>query len=455
MWTLTKQLGITGLTVLGLLGFGDRAAHGQLRVNPNSQSLVNPYFRVAPGLPLNQAAYNTAVMGRALQQVPPWAFGYNPYRSPIVSPFPSPYYTCLGFCNGPLPFNSALSTGAFGGGYGATGTLFSAGGGFGAYGGSLSSNIYGMGGFSGGYGGWGGGWGGLYMPDPFAGYMSGAAQVISSQSQFMTSQAQADVTREQTRQMRIDTHRKILEEWQYERNLLANVPDPRIQEQKFALNRALNDPPLTEVLTGDALNAILNNIVKLQDKGAVAPQVPLDEEMLKSLNVSDGEPGNIGLLRNGGKLSWPSSLQGAPFDEERKRLTQLAQDAVERVKFNGQVDPGTLQQMRKDARAMHERLNENIRDLTPTQYVDAKRYLNQLDEALRALDNKKVQNHFNGKWTPKAKTANELVKEMKDAGLRFNGATRGDEAAYRMVQQRLAALNFALESQTGAAPPPK
>ena len=42
----------------------------------------------------------------------------------------------------------------------------------------------------------------------------------------------------------------------------------------------------------------------------------------------------------------------------RKRLSQLAQEAVERVKFNGTVDQGTLQQMRKDAQTMHERLNE-------------------------------------------------------------------------------------------------
>ena len=28
---------------------------------------------------LNQAAYNTAVMGRALSTIPPYALGYNPY----------------------------------------------------------------------------------------------------------------------------------------------------------------------------------------------------------------------------------------------------------------------------------------------------------------------------------------------------------------------------------------
>jgi hypothetical protein len=46
---------------------------------------VNPW--VSPYTTLNQAAYNTAVMGSALRTIPPYALGYNPYiRSPYYSP---------------------------------------------------------------------------------------------------------------------------------------------------------------------------------------------------------------------------------------------------------------------------------------------------------------------------------------------------------------------------------
>src|SRR5262249_60717419 len=40
---------------------------------------VNPYFQIRPGLTIAQAAYNTALMGRAASFVPPYALGYNPY----------------------------------------------------------------------------------------------------------------------------------------------------------------------------------------------------------------------------------------------------------------------------------------------------------------------------------------------------------------------------------------
>jgi hypothetical protein len=54
---------------------------------PSLPSWVNPAFQVAPGLTVGQAAYNTAVLGRALSFVPPYALGYNPYTSSLYSPY--------------------------------------------------------------------------------------------------------------------------------------------------------------------------------------------------------------------------------------------------------------------------------------------------------------------------------------------------------------------------------
>src|SRR6476469_8174159 len=40
---------------------------------------INPNFRISPTLSLPQAAFNTAVAGQAISQVPAFAFGFNPY----------------------------------------------------------------------------------------------------------------------------------------------------------------------------------------------------------------------------------------------------------------------------------------------------------------------------------------------------------------------------------------
>jgi hypothetical protein len=79
---------------------------------------INPYYQVAPGLTINQAAYNTRVMGRAYSFVPPYALGYNPYPSPVFPAYgyPTAYGAPYGVPYGvpyqtpyPGPYNSYVS----------------------------------------------------------------------------------------------------------------------------------------------------------------------------------------------------------------------------------------------------------------------------------------------------------------------------------------------------------
>jgi hypothetical protein len=72
-----------------------------LRVPSVVAQSINPNPYIAPGLTLRQYAYNTAVLGRALSKVPPYALGYNPYPpvvnygpaygSPYLNPYLNPY----------------------------------------------------------------------------------------------------------------------------------------------------------------------------------------------------------------------------------------------------------------------------------------------------------------------------------------------------------------------------
>jgi hypothetical protein len=74
-----------------LLGPGTSTAHAQRRpvtVGQQSalniyRSTVNPRYYVTPWMTLNQYAYNTAVLGRAYSNVPPYVLGYNPYPQVI------------------------------------------------------------------------------------------------------------------------------------------------------------------------------------------------------------------------------------------------------------------------------------------------------------------------------------------------------------------------------------
>jgi hypothetical protein len=115
-------------------------------------------------------AHNTAILGRAAYQVPPWVYGYNPY--PPVNVGPS-LLTPGGFYGGGVatPFLGGYGTlpGVYGGGYAnlyGVGNPYAYGGFFGLgnslYGSGYVAGYPGFGGYSAGYNPYSGGY--SYFP---------------------------------------------------------------------------------------------------------------------------------------------------------------------------------------------------------------------------------------------------------------------------------------------------
>jgi hypothetical protein len=95
-----RGFALAAVLSLGVLAFSSNTAHAQRRavyIPPISSYInYNPY--IAPGLTLQQYAYNTAVLGQAYSSVPPYALGYNPYPQvinygPVYRTYGYPYLT--------------------------------------------------------------------------------------------------------------------------------------------------------------------------------------------------------------------------------------------------------------------------------------------------------------------------------------------------------------------------
>src|SRR5262249_41191814 len=150
------------------------------------------------------------------------------------------------------------------------------------------------------------------------------------------------------KQARIDTRRKNFDEWLYERENTPTLEDDRERSRMEELRRSRNDPPITEILSGKALNDLLNPILKMNPPSeSMAPLVPLAPDVVKEINLtSGGTSGNLGPLKDGGKLRWPLALQDEPFDEARTKIDQLARQAFQQAQ-GGEVDVKTLRDLRK------------------------------------------------------------------------------------------------------------
>ncbi len=436
MATLAKRLAAVALATAGLLGVAPAWAvgpnlnvAGSFRYNPfpyaSPFGLVNPNYQVAPGLPVNQAAYNIATLGRAYRNVPPYALGYNPSGQAASYAPPSGYL-------GGSPYGANLTSMApYGSGYGSP------------YAGSPGMAGYG----SPSYGsGTGQDYASPYQqsyPDPYGGGLKGAADAIAAQGRFEVDYQKSRLLGQEVERSKVDTRRKIYDEWLYERANTPTLVDQQERIQKLEQRRALLGMPTSEVLNAYALNTLLRD---LTGKGAWSGQDangPIDPDILKQINfTTNSSAGNVGVLKgvkDGAALNWPLSLQAAAYQDEVRRLNQKASEALKLVQNTGQVDPSTLNDMKEDIRRLRAKVSGHINDasLTPSQSIEANRFLHQLSDAVTALSQADAGSYFPERLAAKAKTVPELVKYMNDKGLKFAPAVGGDEAAYNALYNYL------------------
>lgn len=288
--------------------------------------------------------------------------------------------------------------------------------------------------------------------NPYSGYLNGAANVTLANAQYQQTIQQARVTREQARQASIDTRRAMLEERRYELATTPTLEDRRQWEIYQNLLRSRNDPPLTEIWSGMALNSLLNNIQKVQSGGVQGPVVPLDPDLLSHINLTTGATaGNIGLLKDGGKLTWPAILRRAPYKEQRTQIDKLMRSATEQAR-TGMVNDDVLSNLDTSIKALEKTLDDAAPDITPGDYTRGARYVRELKDAYRMLESPDVAKYFSPKYTPRGNTIGELVQQLTTQGLRFAPATSGDEASYTALQRALVTYDIGLSQLVTRSP---
>jgi hypothetical protein len=277
------------------------------------------------------------------------------------------------------------------------------------------------------------------------GYLSGAADVIGAQGQFMNDQQQAYLTKEQVSQARMDTRRKKFDEVQYERANTPSVEEEREFSRALQAQRSRRDPTPTEIWSSRALNSLLTDI---QLKKTPGPTIPVESDILHQINFTAGTPGTsggIGLLKDGGKLEWPALLEDdAAFADDRQTITQLAGE-VSASAQRGEIDTRKVRKMGQSVEHMMSDLKSHVRGVDINDYIAAKKYLGELQGCVAQLRSPNATKQFDGSWEARASTVAQLVGDMTKKGLKFAPAVTGQEAAYTSLHRSLADYNTAQE----------
>jgi hypothetical protein len=283
-----------------------------------------------------------------------------------------------------------------------------------------------------------------YGSDSSAYSLMGAANAVSAQAALMTSQQQAFLTKEMVRTQRIGNEQRFQELRLFARERTPTAEDERERSHAQERDHSRNDPSATEIWSGKALNVLLvdlqRGLAREVMRGDVG-QARLPADVLDRINVSSlNSEGGAGLLRNEGRLDWPLALSGPEFKKQRDFLNLLVKRTADQP---GQTNSDTLQELDRCTVSLQKDFTVRVKEFSPSQYLAAKHFLNDLESAVRTLHQPDAENYFNGAYKVGGKTMFELVKHMTERGLRFAPATEGDQSAYLALHRALAAYDFA------------
>ncbi len=273
-------------------------------------------------------------------------------------------------------------------------------------------------------------WGGAY------GYTSGVAQYYSSAGQYQIDRAQAELINDQVRQSKLDTRRRINDEWRYEQSLIPKNEDLRQRDREYASRRARNDPPQAEIWSGAAMNTLLKDMLKFEGQSGIrGPDIHIDPDVVRRLNVvvAGTTSGSVSLIREGQPLTWPPVLLNDDFNAVRGTIDSQLPLAVEKVKVGSGGKNEPLLKVLADLGKMKKTLDANVDNYSADDWIAGNRFINQLRESAKMLQKPNASNYFNGKWMATGSTVGDLIYNMGQKGLAFAPCAEGDEDAYNIA----------------------
>jgi hypothetical protein len=228
------------------------------------------------------------------------------------------------------------------------------------------------------------------------------------------------------------------------------TPGKRPQPAGSRVRSGRAEPPLPEITSGKALNELLDEVRNLHARGFRGPEVGLDEDVVRAIQVGSGRGRDrLAVLKDRGRLEWPTALSGSQFETERVLLGALTSEAI-RQSMAGRVDAGTLQEMNAVVEQLRRRLAGSSSAIPKAQDREARDFVAQLEGALQILRQPDAGNSFKQSFAADAKTVAALVQEMTEQGQRFAPAAAGGETAYRTLRQALAAYEEGARSRSSA-----
>jgi hypothetical protein len=198
------------------------------------------------------------------------------------------------------------------------------------------------------------------------------------------------------------------------------------------------------VAVGEALNGVLEDIVRAQSKGASGPSAYIPPLLLKDMRFAGSPAADLLNFTRQSGLAFPAALDTPLLADQRNELTKEFAGAAEIVRTGKAPDAARAARVEAAFRSLEEASAPVLKDLPADTAADAKRFLGQLGNAIQALKGGAANGLVNPNWVLEGLTGAELVKHMTKYKLQFGPAPRGAEEAYGSMHDNLSAYLYML-----------
>jgi hypothetical protein len=263
------------------------------------------------------------------------------------------------------------------------------------------------------------------------GELIGAAAQTEAIGSYLIDTQQARLIREESRRSAIDTQKKRLQwEMEYER-LRPKAGDFARREQAADLDMARNFAQNTEIWSGRVLNILLRSCLNSSAPGR-GPSIPLSQEVLRGINLTDKTTrSNLTLAKDEGKINWTDTLEGAAYDEIRNRFSKNFADAMQGSQDGQPPSRAKLNDLRADLKKLNEKLDDQVANISPDDYIRSSRILTTLRNNVNGLSDPRLCKACNNNWRKNISTVGGLVYYCQQNGVEFGPASApGDQPAY-------------------------
>ena len=285
-----------------------------------------------------------------------------------------------------------------------------------------------------------------YVGPSYGGYMTGGSvanpAIDNAQRNFERAQREATALRNSP----AGAKTAIYDQWAYEKigvQGLSALAKPG--EQPEALQKALAAADESAVASGEALNHIVVAIVALEGKGAKGASAFLAPNLLGEIRFAGSPAADaLNVIRASGQLDIPPAFDTESLRQHSGAIERDFAAVTAPVLLGKAVEQVKLIKFEATLKQAHDAAAPLVRTLPFEDAIAVRRFLNQLDAAVKVLKDPSANGFVNPKWGTEGTNVADFVKHMTKYKLLFGAAGVGDEEAYLALHRGLAAYLFLL-----------